>query len=51
MSVADGIETVIEPPQTDGPNGPTQWYPDTVTWSPDGTMLLYDAWKMEVAAA
>ena len=45
MSVADGNETVIEPPQTDGPNGPAQWYPYSVTWSPDGTTLLYTAWN------
>ena len=41
MSVADGNQTVIEPPQTDGPNGPVWWYPYFVTWSPDGTTLLY----------
>ena len=45
MSVADGNETVIEPPETDGPNGPVWWYPFTVTWSPDGTTLLYTAWS------
>jgi Tol biopolymer transport system component len=45
VDVADGNETVIEPPQTDGPNGPVQWYPDTVAWSPDGTTLLYDGWN------
>ena len=45
MSVADGTQTVIEPPQTDGPNGPVRWYPYTVTWSPDGTTLLYTAWS------
>ena len=27
VNVADGTETVIEPPQTDGPNGPVPWYP------------------------
>ena len=45
MSVADGNQTVIEPPETDGPNGPVRWYPFTVTWSPDGTTLLYTAWS------
>ena len=45
VSVADGNETVIEPPQTDGPNGPATWYPYSVTWSPDGTTLLYTAWN------
>jgi hypothetical protein len=45
VSVADGNETVIEPPQTDGPNGPAKWYPYGVTWSPDGTTLLYTAWQ------
>ena len=45
MSVADGTETVIEPPETDGPNGPVWWYPYSVTWSPDGTTLLYTAWS------
>ena len=45
VNVADGNETVIEPPQTDGPNGPESWYPFGVTWSPDGTTLLYSAWS------
>jgi Tol biopolymer transport system component len=44
VNVADGNETVIEPPETDGPNGPVWWYPGSVTWSPDGTTLLYRAW-------
>ena len=42
VNVADGTETVIEPPQTGGPNGPVRWYPWIVTWSPDGTTLLYN---------
>ncbi len=29
--------------QTD-PNGLELWYPYSVTWSPDGTTLLYSAW-------
>jgi Tol biopolymer transport system component len=45
VSVADGSETIIEPPETDGPNGPRCWYPYSVTWSPDGTTLLYSAWS------
>ena len=45
VSVADGNQTVIEPPETDGPDGPARWYPWTVTWSPDGTTLLYTAWR------
>ena len=45
MNVADGTQTVIAPPQTDGPNGTVRWYPWTVTWSPDGTTLLYTAWS------
>jgi hypothetical protein len=40
VSVADGTETVIEPPKTGG----RVWYPYSVTWSPDGTTLLYTAW-------
>jgi Tol biopolymer transport system component len=45
VNVADGNETVIGPPETDGPNGPLSWYPSSVTWSPDGTTLLYSAWS------
>jgi len=47
VEVADGNETVISPPETDGPNGQGRalWYPYSVTWSPDGTMLLYSAWS------
>jgi Tol biopolymer transport system component len=41
VSVADGTETVIEPPTADG----DQWYPYTVSWSTDGTTLLYAAWS------
>ena len=43
MSVADGTETVIEPPKADG----HKWYPFTVSWSPDGTTLLYAAWNFD----
>ena len=45
VRVADETETVIAPPATDGPDGPTRWYPYYVTWSPDGTTLLYSAWS------
>ncbi len=41
MSVADGTGTVIEPPTADG----HVWYPFTVSWSTDGTTLLYVAWN------
>ena len=44
-----GTQTVIEPPKTDGPNGPIWWYPTSVTWSPDGTTLLYTAWASDPA--
>lgn len=40
VTVADGTEMVIKPPKT--PTGP--FYPYTVTWSPDGTTLLYSGW-------
>jgi Tol biopolymer transport system component len=40
VSVADGTEKVIAPPRAGG----HEWYPFTVTWSPDGTTLLYSAW-------
>jgi len=41
VDVADGTETVIEPPMADG----RVWYPFTVSWAPDGTTLLYAAWS------
>ena len=44
VSVADGTETVIAPPEIDGSDGQARWYPYYVTWSPDGTTLLYAAW-------
>lgn len=43
VNVADGTETVIEPPKADG----HEWYPFTVSWSPDGTTLLYAAWNFD----
>lgn len=43
VNVAEGTETVIKPPKTeDG-----AWYPFTVTWSPDGTTLLYAGWSQD----
>lgn len=45
VNVAGGTQTVIKPPETDG----QKWYPFTVTWSPDGTTLLYAAWSMNVS--
>jgi WD40-like Beta Propeller Repeat len=39
-----GTQVVMPPPQTTGPDGPMWWYPWSVTWSPDGTALLYLAW-------
>lgn len=43
VNVADGSETLIEAPETDG----QRWWPFTVSWSPDGTTLLYAAWTEE----
>jgi hypothetical protein len=44
-----GTEVVIPPPQTTGPDEPL-WFPFSVTWSPDGTTLLYLAWSDGSAA-
>jgi Tol biopolymer transport system component len=41
VSVADGASTVIDNPSV----GNRGWFPYTVTWSPDGTTLLYTAWS------
>jgi Tol biopolymer transport system component len=38
-------DTVIRPPTTPGSDRPAEWYPYSVTWSPDGSMLLYIAWN------
>ena len=39
-------EAVISPPTTPGPDGPVTWWnPRSVTWSPDGSTLLYIAWN------
>jgi len=43
VNVADGTETVIEPPKAGG----HQWYPFTVSWSPDGSTLLYAGWNFD----
>lgn len=40
-----GTEVVISPPTTPGTDGPLTWYPWAVTWSPDGSTLLYNAWN------
>jgi hypothetical protein len=40
VTVADGSETVIEPPKAGG----HEWYPFTVSWSTDGAELLYAGW-------
>lgn len=45
VDVADGTQTIVEPPVTEGPNGLESWYPYSVTWSPDGATLLYSAWS------
>jgi Tol biopolymer transport system component len=38
-------QVVIPPPETTALDGTRQlWWPFTVTWSPDGTILLYNAW-------
>jgi Tol biopolymer transport system component len=41
VNVADGAAAVIKPPKANG----QQWYPFTVSWSPDGTSLLYMGWS------
>ena len=48
VNVDDGTETVIEPPEADGPGENVRWYPFSVSWSPDGTTLLYSAWRSGV---
>ena len=46
VNVADGTQTIIAPPQTQTPTGPVSWFPYSVTWSPDGTTLLYIAFSV-----
>ena len=41
VDIADGTQTVIEPPTVERGR---RWYPWSVSWSPDGTTLLYAAW-------
>ena len=41
VDVTDGTETVISPPSVDRGR---KWYPESVSWSPDGTALLYPSW-------
>jgi hypothetical protein len=40
VNVADGTETVTQLVTDDG----TRWWPYKLTWSPDGTMLVGNAW-------
>jgi Tol biopolymer transport system component len=51
VNVADGTETVIEPPENDGRGRPLRWYPVIVSWSPDGTTLLYVAFDGVIAVS
>ncbi len=41
-----GTQTVIVPPYTTDGSAPGTWFPWSVTWSPDGTDLLYMAWQV-----
>jgi hypothetical protein len=50
VSVVDGTTQVVANPERPDPGRPARapaptWWPYTVTWSPDGTMLLYTAWS------
>jgi sugar lactone lactonase YvrE len=36
-----GTEAVLPPPVTDTADGPRMWFPDGISWSPDGSALLY----------
>lgn len=52
LSVADGDAlgpvgtlTPFAPPETRAGDERTLWFPWSVTWSPDGTQLLYIAWR------
>jgi hypothetical protein len=44
-----GTQTVIAPPRTTDGDALGTWFPWSVTWSPDGTTLLYMAWDGEDA--
>ena len=43
-------DVVVSPPTTPGSDRPVEWYPYSVTWSPDGSTLLYAAWNDACAA-
>ena len=43
-----GTETVLPIARSDGAHGPALWFPDSVTWSPDGRKLLYAAWSESI---
>jgi Tol biopolymer transport system component len=50
VSTVDGTTKVLENPKRSDPDGHpddpgSTWWPYTVTWSPDGTTLLYTAWS------
>lgn len=42
-----GTQTLIPRPQTGEGDASMPWFPFTVTWSPDSTMLLYLAWSSD----
>ena len=46
-----GREEVLPPVRLAGEDGPAFWFPWRVTWSPDGTKLLYEAWNELAPAA
>jgi hypothetical protein len=43
VDVSNGNAIIVEPPLTEVPDE-QRWYPSQVSWSPDGTTLLYAAW-------
>lgn len=45
-----GTEVVIPAPVTPGADPEDGWLPWSVTWSPDGSMLLYNAWTYACSA-
>jgi Tol biopolymer transport system component len=36
-----GTQTVVPPPVTDTADGSRMWFPEGITWAPDGSALLY----------
>ena len=40
-----GTQVIMPPPDTSGPGPDGPWWPFSVTWSPDGTTILYNAWS------